>query len=455
MTELSSSDPANAFTSHDVVTWTTTVETAVLRSLNPLLQNQDFTSFSQQLKKTSNQYGWQRAINLLQRLEIINGWRDRPRIGIFDHTLQLVGGGQKYGCTIAAVLSRFCFVTLITNRPVTIAQLENWYNLDLSSCRIEIIPLPFFERPEFGQIDPGIVTVRSENPFHLISRASGAYDIFFNNSMLEMVYPLANVSVFMCHFPERRRSTYFYVDRYHHLLYNSEYTASWIRRKWGLEPTAHIYPPIDMGGTEKPPSKESIILSVARFEPGGSKQQDRMIEVFLRLRRKYPEQMKEWRLILAGGSPADNPFLERLKLMAAEESGAPIDIRVNIPNGELRELYAKASLFWHLCGLQQTDPARVEHFGMTIVEAMQNRCVPVVFDGGGQREIVIDGKTGFRFRDRAKLMMRTLELISDPVLRANMAEAARERSRLFERNTFETRIQEFFVSLIDQYKTLS
>ena len=72
--------------------------------------------------------------------------------------------------------------------------------------------------------------------------------------------------------------------------------------------------------------------------------------------------------------------------------GLPVELRVNITAAELQELYHRASLFWHFCGFGQSDPALVEHFGMTVAEAMQSGCIPLVFDGGGMREIVRSGK---------------------------------------------------------------
>ena len=97
-----------------------------------------------------------------------------------------------------------------------------------------------------------------------------------------------------------------------------------------------------------------------------------------------------------GASPAIRSSPGSESLIAARPD-LPVELKVNIPVSELQEMYRQAGIFWHFCGLLQTEPALVEHFGMTTVEAMQNGCVPVVFDGGGQREIVEEGRSGFRF----------------------------------------------------------
>jgi glycosyltransferase involved in cell wall biosynthesis len=328
----------------------------------------------------------------------------------------------------------------------------NWYDLDLSRCRVKVMPLDFFAARAGGRIDPDLVSARTENPFLAVSRESGNYDFFVNNSMLEMVYPLANVSLFVCHFPERPKGAYFYVPHYGHLIYNSRYTASWIEKKWRLTPSHHIYPPVDMEpAAGPPPAKEKVILSVARFEIGGSKQQLEMIAAFARLGAEAPEAMRGWQLVLCGGSAADNPYLDRIRALLEAQPALPVQLRVNIPLPELKEWYGRAGIFWHFCGLGQSNPAHVEHFGMSTVEAMQNGCLPIVFDGGGQREIVENGVSGFRFAGARELRELTLRAIADPGLRQGLARAARLRGADFSRAVFAARVRDLFRGLAAEY----
>jgi O-antigen biosynthesis protein len=393
--------------------------------------------------------GPQAAYNLLQRAEVVAGWR-RPSLALYDHTLHLIGGGEKYGCTLAQALQDHFDITLIAHRPVSLDDLMAWYDLDLSRCRVKVMPLDFFAAS--GPINPDLVSARTENPFLAVSRESGNYDFFVNNSMLEMVYPLANVSLFVCHFPERQRGDYFYAQHYRHLIYNSRYTASWIEKKWRLTPSRHIYPPVDMepgAGDDQP--KENVILSVARFESGGSKQQAEMIVAFERLLALDPAATRGWKLVLCGGSAPANPYLESLRADLAARPGLPVELLVNIPLAELKRQYARASVFWHFCGLGQSNPARIEHFGMSTVEAMQNGCLPIVFDGGGQREIVTDGVTGFRFLRTAQLLERTLQALRDPGLRQRLGQAARGRGRDFSRAVFVANVRAFFAELAVEY----
>jgi glycosyltransferase involved in cell wall biosynthesis len=403
-------------------------------------------------QRIADRRGSQFAFNLLQRLEVAFSVR-RPTLAIYDHTLHLIGGAQKYGCTIAHALQDAFDVTIISNKPVRRDDLSGWYQLDLSRCRLQVIPLPFYEAQGLEHLDPAAITSRRmANPFHAVSRESGRYDFFINNSMVEMVYPLAGTSIYICHFPERRPDSYFYVDRYRHLVFNSLYTARWIRAKWQLQPGIHLYPPVDMDGPVDLSAKEDIILSAARFDPGGNKQQRRMLKLFRELLAARPRLLQGWKLVLAGGSPMDNPYLQQIRQDIAGLPPGLVELHVNISAGELRNLYRRARIFWHLCGLDREDPELVEHFGMTTVEAMQNGCVPVVFAGGGLVEIVEADASGMLFSSRAELARQTLQLIREPGRVRALAEAATRRGAVFSRSVFESRVRVIFRELLDAYR---
>jgi glycosyltransferase involved in cell wall biosynthesis len=391
--------------------------------------------------------GLRTAINTIDLCQLLLELR-KPRIAIYDHTWQFIGGAQKYGATMAETLKGLGEITLIGNRPFSSEHLTEWYRLDLKDCATRVIPLPFFEEKGGDDIDPADITSRAmPNPFHAVSRASLDYDLFINNSMLEMVLPLANRSAFITHFPERRARSYFYVDRYSRVVCNSHYTADWIEKRWGFKPHTQIYPPVDMPGP-RPENKEPIILSAARFDPGGNKQQLDMIRAFQTLIRRHPRASRGWRLILAGGSQGDNPFLQQVQKFLTDYPGLPVELRVNITAAELQELYRRSSLFWHFCGLGQSDPALVEHFGITVAEAMQSGCIPLVFDGGGMCEIVRSGENGYLFSSLVELVGATIRLFDMPALRANLAEAAWSAGRGFAKEIFAGRVRALIQELL-------
>ena len=122
---------------------------------------------------------------------------------------------------------------------------------------------------------------------------------------------------------------------------------------------------------------------------------------------------------------------------------------------ELKALYKDSTLFWHLCGLSHRDPSENEHFGMTIVEAMQNKIVPLVYDSGGPREIVDHGVNGFRVQSTAELTDFTIKLLRDPGLIQKLSRNASMKSREFSIQKFEEKIRSFFRNMMDEYSSIS
>jgi glycosyltransferase involved in cell wall biosynthesis len=398
----------------------------------------------------STSAGIQAAYNCVMRAQAVLGLR-RPSLAIYDQAFHLIGGAQKYGLTLAAALADLFDITILTNKEVGLEDFRAWYNLDLTGCAVKVIRLPFYDGRAGFHIDPAFVSRDIENPFHAVSRESGGYDVFVNNSMNEMVCPLANVSVMICHFPERRPRSYFYADRYTYTICNSRYTARWVEEKWKYRPQLQVYPPVDMEAAEPAPTKKKIILSVARFEPEGTKRQLEMVRAYIRLAADWPEIVRAWTFVLAGGSSPDNCYLAELERLATGRPGRDIELRVNAPLAELRSLYQESTLFWHMCGLTHDDPSEIEHFGMTTVEAMQNGLVPLVYDGGGLPEIVDDGVNGFRVRTGGELLERTISLLRDPGLTRKLGAAAVGKAQMFTRDKFEGRIRDFFAGVLKAY----
>lgn len=391
------------------------------------------------------------ADRFLARLQVISGER-KTSICIYDHALHFVGGGQKYVATLASIIQDKFDITFVANKPVAISNLEAWYGLNLSRCHIKIIPLPFFEKRRMSCIDSSMVTEEMENPFLPVTEESRNYDIFINVNQLEKVKPLSPISIFFCHFPDSWRTKHFAVDYYTFVITNSQFTTQWLTKRWQLKSSLLLYPPVIL---EAPiASKEKTILSVARLEAGGSKKQVELIQAFLELRSKYPEVVRDWKFILVGGSTPGNPYLKTVEKWVNKNPGA-IELKINISLEELQEEYAKASIFWHGCGLGEVNPQRFEHFGMATVEAMQSGCVPIVFNGGGQREIVEPERSGFLFGSIAQLVELTHDLITHPDRLQQMQNNARDRGQYFGKERFAEKVKAFFQIIADEYARVS
>jgi len=389
-------------------------------------------------------FGNQKAYNFFNQLEVALDLR-KIKVGIYDHAFHFAGGGQKYAAKIAEILKDRYDITYIANKDISLDCYKEWFDIDISQCNLKVIKIPFFESRRRFFIDEGMVINEETNPFNIISKESINYDIFINANMLGKVEPLSSLSIFICHFPDRDKERFFSVDKYDYLITNSNYGTFWLKEKWGLETTLRLYPPVDMfNNSSQLNNKDKLILSVARFEYGGSKKQAEMVQAFGNLCQRDKKIKDDWKLILAGGSSEGNPYFDRVRQVVNTFHDADIELMTNLTNKELKDLYCKAAIFWHACGLGETNPHLVEHFGMTTVEAMQNYCVPIVIDGGGQREIVEHGISGFRFRTLDELMSYTAKIINNPKLREDLARNSHERSFLFTSDIFRDIVSQFF-----------
>ena len=395
-------------------------------------------------------YNRMKIDRILSRLQVVRGDR-KMSIAIYDHGLHFIGGGQKYVATIASLLQNEFDITFIANKPVAVSDLESWYGLNLSECQIKIMPLGFYEKRGMQCIDSSIIVEDMENPFDEIARESKNYDIFINANQLEKVKPLSPISVFFCHFPNTFRNRHFAVDDYTFIIVNSQFTVKWLEKRWNLQPTFLLYPPVEMATVKVP--KEKIILAVGQFEAGGTKKQIELIKAFRSLLADYPEQLQGWRLILVGSSIPKNPYLKTVQNLLKQDSRA-IELKVNADFDEVKSLYARASIFWHGCGLGEVNPQRFEHFGMATVEAMHNSCAPIVFNGGGQPEIVEHGRSGFLFNTVEELCQHSHQLIVNPDLLAELQAGAQQRSQNFRLAHFEKKVNSFFDLLHEEYATI-
>ncbi|MEZ5503751.1 MAG: glycosyltransferase [Halioglobus sp.] len=417
---------------------------ALLHGMRKMYHHHDTGVFSQVLadlqKCLPGYIGDVSAYTFFSQLEVVLGLR-RIRVGIYDHAGHFAGGGQRYVAEMAVIMQERYDVTYIFNNDVTLRDYKDWFDLDLTRSAMKIIRIPFFEKIKRYTPDEGMVLGETSNPFDIISRDTLNYDIFVNANMLGKVNPLSPVSIFVCHFPDQEKGRFFQVHKYDHLIINGDYTGGWVEKRWGLAPTEKFYPPVNMYNPESSPdSKETIVLSVSRFEISGSKKQVELVEAFSTLCRENPEATRGWKLVMVGGSTPENTYLELVD-QAVARADCDIEVRANAAVSEIRDLYRRGAIFWHACGLDETRPERVEHFGMTTVESMQNYCVPIVIDGGGQREIVEHGESGYRFANLAELRSLTLSVMTDPQRRRQMAERAFQRSQLFSQAVFRGRVE--------------
>lgn len=207
-------------------------------------------------------------------------------------------------------------------------------------------------------------------------------------------------------------------------------------------PSTVIEPPIDDFLVEGA-VKERVILSVGRFFNGlyNNKRYDILIDAFKKLCERLPNTTWQYRLVGSCGADEESQaYLQRLQEVAR---GFPIYFHVNAPYEDLRRHYNEATLFWHAAGFavdEDKHPERAEHFGMSTLEAMSARCVPIVINAGGQKEIVSHGDSGYLWSSVDELVEHSIKLIAQHELLAVMQARARERFQEFDREHFSKKL---------------
>jgi len=393
-------------------------------------------------------YPIEKLQSIINKVELLCNVR-KPKVCFYDHALHFPGGGQKYALTIASAIQNDYDVTLIGNKKVSRGDLESWYDLNLEQCKVKIVDIPINQNDEL--INPTLAEIADLNPFSPVEDEIMDYDLLVNVNMTPHVNPHSLKSIFLCHFPDGAQKHHFYVKNYDLLITNSKYTSGWINKKWNLEASEIVYPPVDMECKDEI-EKENIILSVSRFEESGTKKQFEMVKAFTEMCKNNKEIAQNWKLVLAGGSTLNNKYFNKINKYVQSRANN-IELLRNLPNNDLKKLYARAKIFWHACGLNENPkkhPQRIEHFGMTTVEAMQNKCVPVVIDGGGQREIINHGKNGFKFKNEKDLKKYTSKLIKNPRLITTINEAAYKDSKKYNKTQFQDKFKVLVKGLIDE-----
>jgi glycosyltransferase involved in cell wall biosynthesis len=221
---------------------------------------------------------------------------------------------------------------------------------------------------------------------------------------------------------------------YERFICYSEFARVHIRERLAVDAVV-VPPPVELPAGV-PAQKEQVILAVGRFFRGRhSKNQHVLLDALAEL------DAPGWRLVLAGGGD-DPDYVEEIRRRA---DALPAELRVDVPRDELLELYSRAALFWHAAGHGQDarrHPERLEHFGITTVEAMAFGAVPLVFGAGGPAEVVEDGRTGVWWGTASELAARTKDLIEDGPGRERLAAAAREEAGRYSPERFRAAIRE-------------
>jgi len=335
------------------------------------------------------------------------------KIGIYNPYFDSLGGGERYVLTLAEHWSKTHDVSVFWDDKSMLDSATDRFGLNLS--KVKIVPNVFARRLLVRKL----IESSSYDMIFFLSDGSVPTTLARHN-IIHFQVPFATIPMS----PWKRK-------KYDSVVVNSEFTKNNIDKTLTL-PITVIYPPVVTTGCTLS-KKEKIILSVGRFNAlYGAKKQDILIRAFIEMIKN--KQCAGWKLILAGGSlPTDGEYVQKLQEMA---KGYPIEFQVNCSYEMLQSLYVKARIYWHAAGYGETDPVRMEHFGMTTVEAMGSGCVPIVYNAGGQPEIVTQGVNGYLWNTIDELIKETREAMKDTTTVKKIVVAACGTVKKFSKEAF-------------------
>lgn len=358
------------------------------------------------------------------------------KAAIYSPYLDTFGGGEKYMLTIAQILSETYSVDLLFDNHLFSMGAEKLKNdltlrFNLNLSKVNVVRAP-------------------------IGKGSNALDRIFFFKKYNLLFYLTDGSIF--HSSAKKNILHIQsplkgqpvqslwgkikLKGWDLIIYNSKFTKEHSKKNWPIKSEV-IYPPVDVNKII-PLKKKKYILSVGRFFGYlKDKKHELLIKTFEKVKKN--NGILGWSLHLVGSaSDGDKNYLDELKKKALN---LEVNFYPNLGYDDLIRLYGESSLYWHASGYGEDDPTKMEHFGISTVEAMAAGCVPVVIGKGGQVEIVDDGKNGFLWHSLNELENKSLELMNNQKLMSQMSAASIKRANNFSKKFFESRIKKLIISV--------
>jgi len=354
------------------------------------------------------------------------------KAAIFTPYLATLGGGERYALTLAQVLldNNWHVEVTLTDQAV-LKKARQRFNLPLEKLRLikgDLLATKSLFKRLFNHRQYDLLFWVSDGSVPLM---------FAKKNILHFQVPFHNVNKN----PHFNRMKFYLIDK---IACNSYFTKQIIDKEFNVKSSVW-YPPV---GVEEfnPNKKENIILSVGRFEESMNiKRQDILVEIFKKL---CDGGLKNWRFVLIGGSAIaekNNKFLQELRKTSRNY---PIELKVNASFETLKKFYGRAKIFWHAAGFgfdEKTQPEKMEHFGMSTIEAMSAGCWPLVYDAGGQKEIFknFSQQGMILWQSPEQLIQKTLKVIKRLQNKKLLTQETIKLAQKFSIKAFKKNVQPF------------
>jgi len=333
------------------------------------------------------------------------------KAAIHNPYLDSLGGGERYTASLVSLLLREGYsVDLEWDDAKIVNILQKRFSLDLKNAKV-------------------VKDIKKGDGYDLLFWVSDGSipALKSRNNILHFQVPFKNVN-------GKSLINRMKLFRIKSVVCNSNFTKGFIDKEFGVDSIV-IHPPVDIKKISAK-RKENLILYVGRFSQlTQSKNQHLLVDAF---KKFFDNGNGNWKLVLAGGGEIGaEKYIKKLKSSA---TGYPVSIFVSPSFAKLKDLYGKAKIFWSASGFavdEEKSPEKVEHFGITVVEAMAAKCVPIISSKGGHREIVTDKENGFFWRSEKELLKISKELVKNQKLLLKIGKSAKGKSNEFSLERFE------------------
>ena len=347
--------------------------------------------------------------NPIPYCEPVGKARDCDRtLGIYTPFPIALGGGENYILSLAAAAAESMHVTFITDVQTSVTR----FAFVLRDLGIKNFPFAIATRDEC-----------SSREFDLA--------ISMGNEIVPGWIPRARKFIYHCQFPfpinHSTRHAFGKNKVIESYIVNSEFTKNSVIRqtsRYRLEQKQIdvISQPVNLARLELPALVGSKIrqggpvrfASVGRFFASGHcKRQDVVARVLYRVASTLDISAE-----IYGGlstSIVDQDFYQTVK---SYEVPQKIVVNANVGRDVIESAMENAHYYIHAAGLgvnPAVNPHQCEHFGITVVEAMANGCIPIVYSVGGPADIVRKSGIGYIFSSENELEQIVTALASQGV----------------------------------------
>ena len=330
-------------------------------------------------------------------------------VGVYSPYEYSIGGGESY---ISAIMSFF----------IKTGASEVYFFNDT--------PNPLYSKTleyYFTPAERGRIIKKTYQDLHHYIRAFTFFIHMANEKESNLNMRLGKKQIYHCQFPNDFRTGWkasaSFRRNYDLVIVNSDYTYKHYRQysNGHVNPNKiHILYPCCVNNTSVnntsvnnnivksvnigKSGEKIIFVTIGRIfenmKNNNNKYHDKIIRVFNRIQHAGNAKY-ELHII---GSVKSDKWLQYLNTL--KHGNNNVFIHTNLSNDAKNNILAKASYIIHAAGMDENEnvfPSMFEHFGISIIEGLMYKCIPICTNGGFPKFYIKHGENGYLFNNGGDL----------------------------------------------------